>query len=419
MAPKRKTKRDPETFCLSHKEVYELVRKRQILTDDQLWDLAQKLSGKGDHCLLNYCSGSNGIKKRNLQATIDVIWMDEASAAKAASHGPDAVHCRILSAKQLDALKKRARNSVPVARLGTLGKVVDKKRPVGLMCIRDACLDAKMQSSGKEVLFDHLGHRAEMVFRPRCGIWRLRDFYELLVACQEEPDLQGAQPSLSAEGGFRFPRGESGWHAMLRAGVATPRIPFVELTHDQKAAASPEIRLGSACGSLCWNPAGPEAYKEWIEELPKDQSFEKDTLTNVAAEERLVHLWSKNHVEDRHWRALLQVLEACEHSVRQTTGFAMVKGVMQITGSAARSTKHKYGESKRTTFGIQAAKAAVEEESRKGSAGLRSAASCLMAGEARSADLCPEVAPKAKRARLSSIRDQPRLASIEDRPFMR
>lgn len=411
MAPKRKSKREPETFCASHKQIYELVRERQILTDYELWDLAQNLSTEGDFSVSNYCTGSSGIMKRNLQASIDVIWRDEASA-ETATHGPDAAHCRELSVKQLVALKKRARNPVLVARPKALGLVVQNKPSSSLRSIRDTSSGTKTPSSGKAVLFDHLGHRAEIIFRPRCGIWRLRDFYELLIACQEETDLQGAQPSPSAEGGFRFPREESGWHAMLRADVATPRVQFCELSRDQKVAAAPEIRLGCACGSLCWNPAGPKAYEEWVEELPKDESFDKDTLLNVAPEERLVRLWSKNHVEDRHWRGLLQVLEACEHSVRQTTGFALAKGVMKITGSAARSTQHKHGGTKRTTFGIEAAQAAVEEESRNGYAAPRAAAACLMMGESRSAHQCPEVAPKAKTARLSSIRDQPRLASI-------
>lgn len=413
MAPKRKTKRDPDARCLSHKDVYELVRFHQVITDDQLWDLAQNLSGEGKHSLLNYCSGAKGIKKRNLQATIDVIWSEDATVAKN-DGGPDAMHCRELSAKQLETLKKRARNPVPSAGLLTLGEVVKTTRPTGLRNIQNAAVDAKRSSPGKAVaakavLFDHLGHRAEVTFRPRCGVWRLRDLYELLVACQEDPTLKGAQPSPSLEGGLLFLREKCGWHAMLRAGVATPKIPFDELDDEQKAATNPEIRLGT-CGSLCWDPSNPQAYEDWVEELPKDENFEKDTLSNVAAEERLVHLWSKNYVEDKHWRALLKVLEACEHSVRRSVGFTMARGVMKITGSAARSTSHKYGDTKSTTFGIRAAQAAVEDESRKGS----TAVACLMMGEARSAHQCPDVAPKAKAARLASIKDQPRLASILD-----
>ncbi|CAK0903970.1 unnamed protein product, partial [Prorocentrum cordatum] len=43
-------------------------------------------------------------------------------------------------------------------------------------------------------LFDRFGRPAEVVFCPRGGRWRLRDFYELLVACRSEPPLAAAGP---------------------------------------------------------------------------------------------------------------------------------------------------------------------------------------------------------------------------------
>eukprot|EP00913_Durusdinium_trenchii_P024014 g22552.t1 len=57
-------------------------------------------------------------------------------------------------------------------------------------------------------LFDHFGRQAEIIFRPYCGLWRLRDLFEVLVACRQQDGLTFAEPSLTSHGGLRLPRSE-------------------------------------------------------------------------------------------------------------------------------------------------------------------------------------------------------------------
>ena len=100
-------------------------------------------------------------------------------------------------------------------------------------------------------LLTHLNQRAlyieaEIVFRPRCGLWRLRDFYELLVACRQQEGLAATAPSRAPAGGLRLPRSEEGWQAMLAAGLAKEKA-FGKLSKEEKEAAAAEMRLCSAC----------------------------------------------------------------------------------------------------------------------------------------------------------------------------
>ncbi|CAE8649265.1 unnamed protein product, partial [Polarella glacialis] len=39
-------------------------------------------------------------------------------------------------------------------------------------------------------------------------MWRLRDFFEVLVTCRQEPDLASLSPSEAPEGGLQIPRTE-------------------------------------------------------------------------------------------------------------------------------------------------------------------------------------------------------------------
>jgi len=233
-----------------------------------------------------------------------------------------------------------------------------------------------MQLPTDVLLFDQYGHRAEIIFRPCGGIWRLRDFYEVLVACRCLPvvGLVGVSPSSAHEGGFVLPRSEAGWRAMLKAGVASPRLPLNELTSIQRNAVSGQFCFGHSCGALPWTPpltpqcsGANEVPLEdaWIDAMPQDPNFESDSLSGIAAEEeRVVRLWARGHVEDRHLWALLQALESCNHTVQQSVGFTISSSGLCVTGSQARAVRHKHGNGS-TAFGAICAQASQAERGRK------------------------------------------------------
>lgn len=222
----------------------------------------------------------------------------------------------------------------------------------------------------------------ELVVRPRGGLWRLRDFYEVLAECRAAASgaaasggaaaaLARASPSSCGSGGFRIPRTELGWHAMLRAAVATPRIQFGELSPEQRDAAAADLRFSVACGALPWRPSQGTfgdggkndvgVQDRWIDEMPEDPKFEVNSLDWLPFEEKVVHISAYNHVEDHHLLAIVKALEACGHSVQQTSGFKMDKGGnLLITGSKARRPTHK-GKGN-TPFGLICAHATVAEE---------------------------------------------------------
>ncbi|CAK9095072.1 Hypothetical protein SCF082_LOCUS44672, partial [Durusdinium trenchii] len=55
--------------------------------------------------------------------------------------------------------------------------------------------------------------------------------------------------------------------------------------------------------------------------MPQEAEFNKDTLYDRPVEEKLVRLWAKQHVEDKHLVGVLRALEACQHDIHQTKGF--------------------------------------------------------------------------------------------------
>lgn len=340
------------------------MRGRKIHTAEELFLLAQEQGNAGDLRLLLYCSGTGGMK-RNLQATVNNIWTPDGGVpAGSAAHAAlaDPRHLAPLTEARLRDCKQRARQ-LPKGQQALGGVDVKVQSRKGLSRILHAGTGAGAQSPVQ--LFDQYGTRAEVVVRPRSGIWRLRDFYEVLVACRGEAALEGVAPSAASEGGFSIPRTEAGWHAMLRAGVATPRAPFSELTPAQRTAAAADVRFSLACGALRWRPpgtaqgSGASTAETWIDAMPCDPSFEVDTLVGMAWEEQLVRLWANNHVEDRHWLAILRAFEACRHTVQQTSGFKVKRGNMLVSGSKVSTSRHKHGAT--IAFGALCAQACVAE----------------------------------------------------------
>eukprot|EP00933_Yihiella_yeosuensis_P022338 TRINITY_DN1757_c0_g1_i3.p1 TRINITY_DN1757_c0_g1~~TRINITY_DN1757_c0_g1_i3.p1 ORF type:complete len:527 (-),score=105.81 TRINITY_DN1757_c0_g1_i3:12-1592(-) len=355
------------TEPLTYLEVYRLVKEKKIHLAEDLYELAQQKSEVGEHGLLLFCTGAKG-KKMNLQTTIDTIWTPDPGAVSANPRGAEAAHRNKISSDAVERLKALARRPPP--KQDGIPEVIKYERATGLKKIKDLTDKGRGRGRGsgqgqtQEVhLFDQFGHQAEIIFRPRGGLWRLRDFYEVLAACSQEPDLLKTSPN-KAGGGFLIPRSEAGWHSMLRAGVATPRIPFAQLTEEQLKAASGQIRFGFACGDLTWKvPQRLLKSDEWIDFLPEDEKFEVDSLAGSLAEERLVRLFARNHVEGKQLRAMVRVLEACQHAVFETKGFKIApNGIMSITGSKSRMTSHKHGFARGVTFGMLAAQASAAEE---------------------------------------------------------
>merc|ERR1711988_1503959 len=109
------------------------------------------------------------------------------------------------------------------------------------------------------------------------------------VACRSHKALASISPIQSAEGGFTIPRSESGWHQMLRAGVAPVRVPFAELSCEVRTSVSAELRFGLGCGSLRWEASESLVAEKacipsadlWIDLMPQDPSFDEDSMKMV------------------------------------------------------------------------------------------------------------------------------------------
>lgn len=373
----------------SHEEVYRLVRERRIHLAEELYRLSEERRSVGEGSLWLYCTGQHagqvGMKK-TLQSTIDLMWVaDEVPSCPARrADGVSAAHAAPLTSSRLLELKRNARL---VPRLpGSAEPIARRMSLAGVTRIRDAkvnsqgCSTASQPTSSSRTtsaqvhLFDSSGPRAEVVMTPRNRTWRLRDFYEILVACQAEGALAGTRPSAAPEGGFAIPRAEAGWHALLRAGKAKPRVQFEQLTPVEARAAAAEIRFSHFCGNLTWRPpaaaskdstaTSEEEEKKkrrqaWVDAMPNDPQFEVDTLANLPFEERVVRLWADNWVEDRQWLALLRALEACKHVVIETTGFKLARGNMQVTGRTHTAIHHRSRGA--VTFGATVAQVGLAE----------------------------------------------------------
>eukprot|EP00747_Dinoflagellata_sp_TGD_P179451 gnl/TRDRNA2_/TRDRNA2_30266_c0_seq1.p1 gnl/TRDRNA2_/TRDRNA2_30266_c0~~gnl/TRDRNA2_/TRDRNA2_30266_c0_seq1.p1 ORF type:complete len:484 (+),score=69.79 gnl/TRDRNA2_/TRDRNA2_30266_c0_seq1:47-1498(+) len=377
----------------SHIEVFRSIKRRKIHKAEDLYQLAQERSAKGDHALLRYCTGEKGMK-RNLQSTIDSAWArsdvatisdhaaplpaDRLRELQAQARAPCAV---VSTAADEDVQSRQVAKRKPSG--SELGKIVDARARVApALAERSKVVDAaktgrqrgnRAAYSGTELLFfDHYTTRAEIIFKPHGGIWRLRDFFEVLVSCSSsEAALAGIRPAAAAEGGFTIPRSELGWHAMLRSKVTTQRCSFKDLADEQHAAVAAEVRFGVGCGDLPWcAPAGGDA-DVWIDAMPMDPKFETDVLRTAPLEERLVRLWAYRHVEDRQLLAILRVLEACGHSIAETIGFTYSKkdGIC-VTSTRSKTPRHKHGDAQgasKAAFGMLVAPAAHADCRRRGS----------------------------------------------------
>jgi len=389
----------------SHSEVMSFLKSHLIRVAADLFCAAEEQSASGDHRLLAYCTGSGGGMKRGLQKIVDQTWAAEATVASAAESAATALgtelaeaidgtprdaglaqagtnievaspasHEKPLDATRLEELKHRARQAPTPQALLEPRQVQKRLRSSPLSNIahaqghmrevekRTKTRNQKVMMVQDIVLFDSYDRRAEIVFFPRKGIWRLRDYYELLVACRVEEVLADMNPSQCGEGGFNIPRTEVGWHQLLRAGVAPVKVPFAELSPEQRAGVAAELRFGLGCGALQWRTPAPPTIGGlgasadlWIEHMPEDPAFEKDSLNLLVPEERLVRLWAHRHLEDRQMHAFVKVLEACGHHVQQTTGFqisrnASTESLFCVTGSRALSARHKTGAGKSIGF---------------------------------------------------------------------
>lgn len=343
----------------SHEEVFDLVKQRKIHVAQDLFRLAEEQSAGGDPSLLFFCTGTRGMRC-NLQAELDAMWVPDAGCTS------DRAAVVPLTDSRLQQLKHQARGPpLPALVVPLHARTAKTHARYHILEARSALRPSKQ---GEVTLFDHLRRRAEAVFRPSGGIWRLRDFYEVLATARRDRRLVGVTPSLAAGGGFSIPRSEEGWHSMIRASVASPRVPFCELDSAQRKAVSAEVRFCLSCGAMPWRPPhGIEGDVDdaWIDAMPEDPLFEVDTLRCLPAEERLVRLWAHGHVEDRQWLALIRALEACHHSLQQTVGFKMDNGNLCVTGSKLHSSRHKHG-SGSGTFGALCAQACAEEAASKG-----------------------------------------------------
>jgi len=88
-------------------------------------------------------------------------------------------------------------------------------------------------------------------------------------------------------------------------------------------------------------PKGAKAHNVWIYAMPKEANFEDDTLYDRPMEEKIVRLWAKHHVEDKHLVAVIQALEACQHQICQTKGFDLKRDELCVTGTQAGSGAEK------------------------------------------------------------------------------
>jgi len=354
----------------SHEEVYRFVRHKRIHAADELFRVAKERSAKDSGALLVFCCGCDDISmKRNLQQEIDAMWMPDTGLQSIDPSGESQVvraHLKPLSETRLRALKTQARAPAKRPRSGIPAQHVQIATPPSKnACFLQASEQLRCSRKRDLTLLDSLACRGEAVFRPFGGVWRLRDFYEVLVAVREDPTLAGVAPISTAEGGFRIPRSEDGWRALLRAAVATPRIPFDELTVSQRLAASAEVRFGIGCGALPWQPPSEQEQDPqhaWIDAMPEDPLFEVDVLRGLPLEERLVRLWSHRHVEDSHLFAIVRAFEACEHLLQETVGFKLKDGAFKITGRRLLAPRHK-SDARKGTFGAICAQAAVAEAS--------------------------------------------------------
>eukprot|EP00435_Cladocopium_sp_Y103_P045217 s423_g12.t3 len=365
----------------------------------------------GEPGLLNYCTGGGTAAKRTLQKTIDAVWLP-------ASQQEDSGHQKALCGPKLQELQRRALKPSKKCSKDTSFKVIEVCVG-GLASILDAGIRRRGRSKAisnedKLPLFDHFERQAEIVFRPHGGIWRLRDFFEVLVACRQQDGLAAVEPSPCPQGGLRLPRSEAGWKTMMAAGVAGDK-PFAKLSDSEKASASAELRLCQACGAMPWAPTkvpkGAKAQNAWIYAMPKEVNFEDDTLYDRPMEEKIVRLWAKHHVEDRHLVAVIQALEACQHEICQTKGFDLKQDQLCVTGTQARKSKHK---ARQSSFGMASAQAALEDEKdavRRQKSGLPQRAFLLTSASAS------EMKPDMTRAfyQAKALQDKAKTKALEDK----
>jgi len=332
---------------------------------------------------------------------------DPAAMLDESSSSLDATHRKAICPRQI--LEQQRRASRQALATSPEESQVMEVLPSSVQRVRDFKAGKKTRmktptSKDQVLLFDHFGRQAELVFRPRCGLWRLRDLFEVLTTCRQDLVMAGIGPSPAPEGGLQIPRQEAGWQAMLDSGVAKPAKPYSELEAAEKASAAAELRFGVGCGSIQWQTPKSSIVDEWIEAMPKDPAFETDSLATIAHEEKLVRLWAKGHVEDRHWLAVLRALEECQHVVQQTKGFRVQRGILCVTGSKARVSTHVSGA--RLPFGLlsaQASEAEAKADSARRQKGLSSR--FLMLGNARSASHRPEMARSFYAASAAAIKD--------------
>jgi hypothetical protein len=105
-------------------------------------------------------------------------------------------------------------------------------------------------------LCDLHNNSAGFLVLPKNGIWRLRDLYDVMIACQEIPCLQGVSPLPVSEGGFQWKATEESDALMKRfystTGSSTRQIRTIGV----------DFRLIE------------ETENDWKEKMPKREDFD-------------------------------------------------------------------------------------------------------------------------------------------------
>jgi len=331
-------------------EVFRIVMQRKIHTASSLLKYAKELSALGDQRFLLYCVGRGGKMKANLQATINTMWQSQ-------QHGKsDEMHVRPLpKEKALFMAQLCCERAAPPS----------MHMPPTAVAIKPTSeVFPAAGSKLPEALFDELGLPAALSFHPRGGLWRLRDFFELLLACREESALKGVAPSEFLEGGLRIPRTEAGWRMLLRAGVTKKRVHFSQLDADDHRGAAAELRFRKVC-RMPWRPPGSteknqEDTDAWARLMPLEASFEVNAFDARLHEDRLVILYAAGHVQADQLLAVWTSLCKCGHTIHETFGFKVKNGTDVILQG-----RHGYNRGGRVSQGAYGARLQMQDKEEK------------------------------------------------------
>eukprot|EP00405_Crypthecodinium_cohnii_P040665 CAMPEP_0206556466 /NCGR_PEP_ID=MMETSP0325_2-20121206/18460_1 /ASSEMBLY_ACC=CAM_ASM_000347 /TAXON_ID=2866 /ORGANISM="Crypthecodinium cohnii, Strain Seligo" /LENGTH=474 /DNA_ID=CAMNT_0054057071 /DNA_START=48 /DNA_END=1471 /DNA_ORIENTATION=+ len=352
----------PKSVAASHEEVYRAVVEQNLRSASDLFEFAEQEASVGNKGLYLYCVGSSGKAKRNLAAIVKALWsahekMKERASMAEATAAP-------LSKEEIDELKARARtkpdvsieeaaaregSSIKQPPLPSRRRVFFSPMLLGLEHLEDKAKSARkskeasQSSKTREVYcFSRSGPSATITFRPKALRWRLREYYQLLVALRSEPSAQGAFPS--------------------------DRTIFIPRSNGKPCA---ELRF--TLGDISWLPSSSmssQAAKEassgdvpdedrWIDDIPASDMFDVDAFDLVPAEGRVVSVTTWTGVEDHHMLAFCRAIERCGHDIEKTLGFKFKNGVLLLEHHSDHNRPGLHRET--IPFGILAAPLIAQE----------------------------------------------------------